>query len=228
MKPTTKQLTEFAQKHSWQNQMQQSNGLDSFNNYSGEGIGHAVVVVGRNRDSEVLSESNFEAALHELGGESETVQIHRFGHWGCGWFELLTVDPNDKKALRIAYDIKQRLVDYPVLDEDNFYERENEYQTDYAESSKDELAKAIVTHLGLPEELATDTDMLQLAFELNVECQRYYGNDSCINVYPFREPDDSDWERVVICLEQIYYSGTMENNAAFEYLYNAFNVGGTK
>jgi len=39
-----------------------------------------VVPVSRNRDSNTLAESNFDAALEMLGGESDTVEVHRFGH----------------------------------------------------------------------------------------------------------------------------------------------------
>src|SRR5262245_4928699 len=47
----------------------------------------------RNRDSSLLEQSNFDVCLKALGGESETVEVHRFGHWGCGWFELILVAP---------------------------------------------------------------------------------------------------------------------------------------
>ena len=45
------------------------------------------------RDSEHLTKSNFEAALEMLGGEGDDVEVHRFGHWGPGWFEIIIVRP---------------------------------------------------------------------------------------------------------------------------------------
>lgn len=85
-----------------------------------------LVVVGRNRNSDVLDESNFASALRELGGESDTVQIARFAHWGPGWIELLLVDPQDEKRREIAEGIEASLADYPILDESDFTEREME------------------------------------------------------------------------------------------------------
>ena len=85
-----------------------------------------LVVVGRNRDSDVLNKSNFHSALRELGGESDTVQIVRFGHWGPGWIELILVDPQDEQRREIAESIEASLADYPILDESDFTERETE------------------------------------------------------------------------------------------------------
>lgn len=82
-----------------------------------------VVPVSRNRDSGPLYESNFEAALKKLGGESETVEVHRFGHWGPGWFEIIIVAPGTK-AEKTAQEIEGSLENYPVLDEDDFSARE--------------------------------------------------------------------------------------------------------
>jgi len=78
---------------------------------------------GRNRDSDHSDESNFDAALKLLGGESDTVEIVRFGHWACGWVEYLFVHPS-RKAETDA--ILARLEDYPILDEDDFSAREHE------------------------------------------------------------------------------------------------------
>lgn len=69
----------------------------------------------RTRDSGPLDRSNFDAALERLGGESDTVEVHRFGHWACGWLEIVLVDPERRDD---AQAIQDRLADYPVLDED--------------------------------------------------------------------------------------------------------------
>lgn len=80
----------------------------------------------RNRDSSCLDESNFDAALELLGGEGDKVQVHRFGHWACGWYELIVVHPDLRTELE---SIEKRLDGYPVLNEDDFSEREyNEAQ----------------------------------------------------------------------------------------------------
>lgn len=82
-----------------------------------------VVPVIRTRDSGPLEESNFQSALEMLGGESENVEVHRFGHWGPGWFEIILVD-HDSKQAGIADDVERKLEDYPVLDDQDHAERE--------------------------------------------------------------------------------------------------------
>lgn len=82
-----------------------------------------VLSCSRNRDSDCLEESNFAVALERLGGESETVEVHRFGHWANGWFELILVAPNSD-ALKEAEAIEAVLEDYPILDEGELSQRE--------------------------------------------------------------------------------------------------------
>ena len=80
-----------------------------------------VVPVGRSRDSGVRSESNFEVALRILGGESETVEVHRFGHWGPGWFEIIIVHPSREDEVQ---EIEDSLENYSLLDDMDYSERE--------------------------------------------------------------------------------------------------------
>lgn len=220
--PTQSELKAYAQEHSWNRQMSESKGLDSFDNYIGPDRGDNVVVLGRNRDCDTLSISNFEVALERLGGESDTVTVERDGHWACGWIELLMVDPTDLKALETAYTISEDLKDYPVLDEDDFCAREYEERKEFAEDYATDLADALIFHLGLEPEVYSQ-DWRDLAFELNMECQRYYGDDSCINIYSIREPDADDIRVVIDCLEQMWHN-CLEENEAFQYLCTALNV----
>ena len=94
------------------------------------GISDFYIVLAHNRDSGVLDESNWRTGLKMLGGESATVQIHRFGHWACGWFELLLVDPTDGDKVAIAGKIEDSLENYPVLDDMDYSELEFEYACD--------------------------------------------------------------------------------------------------
>lgn len=82
-----------------------------------------VVPVSQTRDSGPLDQSNFQVALDWLGGESETVEVHRFGHWGPGWYEIIIIKPGSKAEV-IAKDIDASLADYPVLDEMHYSELE--------------------------------------------------------------------------------------------------------
>ena len=98
--------------------------FDSLSNYVGQSQfpGWDCLLI-RNRDSDVLSECNFAVALEQLGGESDSVQIHRFGHWACGWWEALAVQQGTP-AHATATAIAEQLEDYPVLDDDAFSEAE--------------------------------------------------------------------------------------------------------
>ena len=113
-------------------------GLDSYANYMGETPSKGLLVVlTRNRDSDCLTESNWECALEELGGESETVEIHRFGHWACGWWEALCVKAGSE-AEKIGAEIESSLSDYPVLNDEHFSEKEQDEANRIWQSCYDE------------------------------------------------------------------------------------------
>lgn len=82
-----------------------------------------LTTISQTRDSDHLTESNFAAALKTLGGESETCEVWRFGHWVCGWIEHLCVAPERRAEAQAILD---RLEGYPVLDDDDFSRREIE------------------------------------------------------------------------------------------------------
>lgn len=79
----------------------------------------------RNRDSGCLEESNFHTAVERLGGDGADVEVHRFGHWACGWYEIIVVRPNSAAHYQ-ACAIDEALENYPILDEDDFSERERQ------------------------------------------------------------------------------------------------------
>jgi hypothetical protein len=198
---SSSELKKFALENSWKAGMDKSRGLDGWSNYSG-GMDKAdwVVVVGQNRDSDMLTQSNFVSALEMLGGEGKNVEIARFGHWGCGWFELILVNPKSMKSLKVAYEIKKSLEDYPVLNEGDYSEREHEYRSEYADQAKDSLAEALSKHFSLK----LNKGLISLAYDLNMVCQSYYGNDSCINVYENRPIDKRDMDQLITCMRQLY------------------------
>ena len=110
---------------------QHPSGWDSEANYMGtplSSFNNLYVVMTRTRDSSLLTESNWNAALSELGGEGEHVVIHRFGHWACGWWEALCVTEEYKQ---VGQAIVDRLENYPVLNEDDFSTREYEAAQTY-------------------------------------------------------------------------------------------------
>lgn len=100
--------------------------FDSMRNYGGDiPEDEWLSVLVRTRDSGVLENCNFDVALERLGGESEDVQVFRFGHWACGWWECLAVKAGTE-AETTGKEIASSLADYPVLDDEKFSIMEHE------------------------------------------------------------------------------------------------------
>jgi len=79
------------------------------------------VFIGQNRDSDALERSNFTVATLTLEGidpDGEDHEIHRFGHWACGWLEIIIVRPGSMASSE-AEDMSAALADYPVLDDEH-------------------------------------------------------------------------------------------------------------
>ncbi len=83
------------------------------------------VLLARTRDSDLLAESNWEVALEKLGGESESVVIHRYSHWLCGWLEYLCVREGTPQY-QLAEEMEESLDGYPVLDDEHYSNLESE------------------------------------------------------------------------------------------------------
>ena len=84
--------------------------------------------VGQSRDSDALERSNFACMLQALGGEDadETIIVVRESHWAVGWVEWIAIHQDNENALRIADGIQAKLQDYPVIDESDWSEREQQ------------------------------------------------------------------------------------------------------
>jgi len=94
-----------------------------------------------------MEESNFATALELLGGESETVEVHRFGHWGTGWFEIILASPEHAEVVE---EIENMLEDYLVLDEMDLSQREHDAEIDSWESyGRSDFRRLIVKHFCL-------------------------------------------------------------------------------
>jgi hypothetical protein len=92
--------------------------------YMGASWPEYFVFLAQHRDSDTLTRSNFLAGLAAIGGESDTVQIIREGHWAVGWLEWIAIHESDAKALREADEIAGALTDYPVVSDEHFSELE--------------------------------------------------------------------------------------------------------
>ena len=79
--------------------------------------------VSLSRDSNVRETSNWEVVTediqtHDQDGDCE---IHRFGHWGCGWYEVMIVRPGSKCAV-VAAQWACALADDPIACDERYSE----------------------------------------------------------------------------------------------------------
>ena len=99
--------------------------------YAGADWPEYYVFLSRHRDSDLLTESNFDCGLEAIGGESDTVKIVREGHWAVGWIEWIAIHESDSVAVEKANEILDALADYPVVNETDWSEREYNAACDY-------------------------------------------------------------------------------------------------
>jgi len=165
MTTTYNTINEMIDALCWDKAMK-SGGMDGYSNYSGPDYSKYIVLLGRSRDSDTLSDSNFESAKSQFKGNRGVIAA-RFGHWGCGWFELLLVSKTAKKALSIALEINNALADYPVLDDCDFNDRERQHQDGIWDGNKGSMMDSTWRELfgdkEVPEEFDVDFECLVYA-----------------------------------------------------------------
>lgn len=150
-----------------------------------------VAPLAQTRDSGPLDKSNFDAAVKLLGGESDSVEVYRFGHWGPGWVEIILVDNAAADKVAVLDEIVAALEDYPVLDEEDFSKREWD---DYLEAWENYGRSDFVSDILRPminfdgvEDLITGADSQDLLslFESGISSGEYYYTDGyqvCVNL----------------------------------------------
>ena len=127
-------------------------------NYIGESYNDYYVLLSRNRDSGLVEESNFWSALKALNGESKTVKVIRASHWLCGWIEMILIHESDKDSIDKGIEIEKALENYPILDDEDFYERESEKETEMYDQIKYDVEHGLFAYWDLPEDY-TDEDI---------------------------------------------------------------------
>ncbi len=90
-----------------------------------------AVVYTHHRDSGLIELSNAKAitnVLKPLIGKDMIAEHHH--HWACGWIDGFSIRVYHRghitRAFRTYHEIAQRLTDYPILDEDDYCNREYE------------------------------------------------------------------------------------------------------
>lgn len=128
------------------------------------------------RDSEIWEESNWAAQLEILGGESETLEIHRFGHWAGGWFEIALIHPS-RQAEGEA--LEERLENYAFLNEDDVSRREwDAYQQAWESFGAREFWRIITEAIPRLNRFDPSPETLREFFESCIPSGQYY-DDGC-------------------------------------------------
>lgn len=115
------------------------------------------VGLARTRDSDVLTESNFEVFLAALRALPEvlvddtenasqsyrtldgdwsavdSVFVVQESHWACGWLDWIAIHPSNEAALKLADEMLCALSDYPVLDDEDLSRKEDAAVLDWWE-----------------------------------------------------------------------------------------------
>lgn len=123
-------------------------------NYVGTNFSDYFVLLSRHRDSDVLTNCNFEVALEQLGGESDNdgVIVEHAGHWAVGWVESILIH-KDSPMVKLGNDIKKRLDDYPVLDDSAFSDAEEQERNDTWDSCDDSMISDVIRSMELTDDV---------------------------------------------------------------------------
>lgn len=74
---------------------------------------------GQTRDSDTIEESNFRVAVASLAAidpDEQDHEVHRFGHWACGWIEEIATRPGSPCDV-LANELRESIDSYPILNE---------------------------------------------------------------------------------------------------------------
>ena len=132
----------------------------------------------RTRDSGIAEESNWDAAIAALEkrGDKQADEdgyddftTLSFGHWACGWFEIIVAKPLTPAA-KIAKDIDAALANYPLLDDEDYHKREANEHHDFVHEHCDSLVRnywgndleaKLAKHFKVKAEWITDADLVE-------------------------------------------------------------------
>jgi len=91
-----------------------------------------AIVYTHNRDSGLLDQSNAaeikKALVPFMEGDNPDIIPERHGHWACGWVDGFAIRVSRNGEITHAFcayhELAERLADYPVLNEEDFSQRE--------------------------------------------------------------------------------------------------------
>ncbi len=97
-----------------------------------------LILYTQHRDSDILTRSNWEVLVEDLGEGCETMSA---SHWAVGWVEYLLINPDDSEAVRRAEDWECVLADYPVCDDEHYSNMETKEADEFWASSYNEYER---------------------------------------------------------------------------------------
>lgn len=112
-------------------------------NYGGIDYSDYYIVIGRNRDSCLLENHNYEEVWKRLNDFENELEEEdnteygwligaNFGHWAVGWIELIMVHEDaPQELIDTATDILNDMSNYPLLNEDEYYRKVYEAVDEY-------------------------------------------------------------------------------------------------
>jgi hypothetical protein len=154
--------------------------------------GDWLVAMGRNRDSDILTNCNWDVfveMLDGLGGDEDTYTIESENHWAVGWVEYVLINPARQDAIDMANQVNSDLEDYPVLDDDAFSAAEEaEFEESWRAWGARELRQLLVDQYMLGERteayLDSVDDMILASWWQDAASEPYYCTNSgcCIQI----------------------------------------------
>jgi hypothetical protein len=117
-----------------------------------------IMPISINRDTEsCITLSNWQVCQDMMNKANIEYEVHNFGHWACGWFEILLVSPDSQDFVE---EIENLLSEYPILNEEHHSQLETErddqawesygyrdFISEYDNASSNEIEEYLVTIL---------------------------------------------------------------------------------
>ena len=134
-------------------------------NYMGTDYEGYYILYSMNRDSDYLTVSNFETILklfedigvkvindYDMSSDKHPYVINvRARHWAVGWIDTIMIHEDASSVIWDQVEsINNSLSDYPILDDDDYYQKESDIINESYESYiKDEFMDIIKKHYNL-------------------------------------------------------------------------------
>jgi hypothetical protein len=162
---------------------------DSKANYVGQSDHNHWYVfnIMKTRDAELLTESNWDYICKELEPDKIAgCEVHNFGHWACGHYDLILIHPWHKKLLERARELEKQLDNYPILDEDDYSARcEIEIDRQWDDFAREDFISELseYTELDLTEYSSEQIDSLYYFMqEISGTYRDSFTEDPCFHI----------------------------------------------